>query len=96
MIHASWINEMIPVNDPIIERPVAKISDVERKIGAEVALLIEDGNLIDTCILISSLTTQNYRTIASNSLLIQPVYRSYPSNGNWGYSGCSIVLPYQS
>lgn len=45
-IHASQVDYMVEVDDPLIELPAKEISDVEAKIGRFVADLIEDGSTL--------------------------------------------------
>jgi len=43
IIHMSNIHACVPVEDPLYERPMKPINDVERRIGKNIASLVEDG-----------------------------------------------------
>ncbi len=45
-IHISKVDYVVECNEPIIELPVAPITELEEKIGAHVAELIEDGSTL--------------------------------------------------
>jgi len=46
-IHVNTIDMMVPADDPIVEVPVAESDDVLRKIGQNIARLVEDGSTIE-------------------------------------------------
>lgn len=46
-IHVNQIDALVPFEEPIIERPVPKLDEQLRRIGENVARLIEDGSTIE-------------------------------------------------